>query len=229
MSDPKPQGESMPFDLEQVDRLLTTTRTVRKRLDLERPVDRELLLECLELALQAPNGSNTQTWRFLLVGDPERKRAIAELCQEASGGIGVRLMEKARAEGDTRTERLYASAVHLLDHLHEVPWLVIPCYLGRPGHFADNASMASASLYGSMFPAVWSLQLALRSRGLGSAITTIHLLKEKEIAELLGIPEDVTQIALLPVAWTKGDEFRPAPRQPVEEVSFVDAWGEPPR
>ena len=219
----------MTFDLEQVDRLLTTTRAVRRRLDLDRPVDRELLLECLELALQAPNGSNTQTWRFVLIGDAERKRAIAELCREASGGIGVRLMEEARTAGDTRTERLYASAVHLLDHLEEVPWLVIPCYLGGPAHFDDNASMAAASLYGSMFPAVWSFQLALRSRGLGSAITTVHLLREKEIGALLGIPEDVTQIALLPVAWTKGDEFRRASRQPVDEVTYVDEWGRAPR
>jgi nitroreductase len=218
----------MPFDLEQVDRLLTTTRAVRRRLDLERPVERALLLECLELALQAPNGSNTQPWRFLLIGDAERKRAIAELCREASGGIGVRLMEEARKAGDGPTERLYGSAVYLLDNLEKVPWLVIPCYLGKPGHFADSDSMASASLYGSMFPAIWSLQLALRSRGLGSVITTLHLLREAEIAELLGIPEDVTQIALLPVAWTKGDAFRPAERQPVEEVSFVDEWGSAP-
>lgn len=218
----------MAFDLDQVDRLLTTTRTVRRRLDLTRPVELDVVLECLRLALQAPNGSNQQSWRFVIVRDAERRRAIAEICRRASGGIGERLIEKARAEGDEESERLYGSAVHLLDHLHEVPILVVPCYLGRPTHFADNASMAAASLYGSMFPAIWSFQLALRSRGLGSAITTVHLLREAEVAQVLGIPENVTQIALLPVAYTQGDDFRPAARLPVEQVSCVDRWDNAP-
>jgi nitroreductase len=218
----------MEFDLEQVDRLLTTTRAVRRRLDLERPVEQDVLLDCLKIALQAPNGSNRQSWRFVIVRDPGKKKAIAEHCRESSGDIGVRLQEEARAAGDHATERLYASAVYLMDHLEEVPVLVIPCYVGRPEHFAGNAAMGAASLYGSIFPAVWSFQLALRSRGLGSAITTVHLLREAEIAKVLGIPDDVSQIALLPVAYTKGTDFRPAPRQPLEEVTYVDAWGTAP-
>lgn len=228
MARPGASGECpLKFDLEQVDHLLTTTRAVRRRLDLERPVEMSVVLACLDLALQAPNGSNRQSWRFMLVTDATKKRAIADLCREASGGAGERLIETARAEGDRETERLYLSAVHLLKCLEDIPLLAIACYVGKPGHFADNASMANASLYGSVFPAIWSFQLALRSRGLGSSITTLHLLREREIAELLGIPEDVTQIAMLPIAYTKGGDFRRASRQPAAQVSFLDTWGAP--
>lgn len=212
---------SRPFDTATTDRLLSTTRSVRRRLDLERPVERAVVLDCLRLAIQAPTASNTQRWRFLVVTDAAKRAALADLYREA----GADYLRGAARSSEGQTRRVYESAVYLAEHLHEVPVHVIPCILGR----ADGGANAqAASHYGSILPAAWSFMLALRSRGLGAAWTTLHLLKEKEAAALLGIPDDVTQVALLPVAYTLGDEFQPAARPPVEEVTYLDAWGEPP-
>ena len=210
-----------PFDLDEVDRLLSTTRAVRRRLDLERPVERELILECIALSQQAPTASNSQTWRWIVVTDAARRREIARLYAEA----GRDYLERARkglAGGDAQTRRVYASAFYLLEHLHEVPVHVIPCVAARLPKDAPPA--AAASLYGSILPAVWSFQLALRSRGLGSAWTTLHLFREAEAAKLLGIPDGVTQVALLPVAWTKRGDFRPARRPPPETITCFERW-----
>ncbi|HUC37824.1 MAG TPA: nitroreductase family protein [Acidimicrobiales bacterium] len=207
------------FDTTITDRLLTTTRAVRKRLDLERPVETPLILDCLRVALQAPTGSNAQGWRWLVVTDPAKRAELARLYAE--GGAGY-LRSAAKNEMDDQTRRVYESALHLTEILDRVPVHVIPCVHGR----AEKApNIASASMYGSIIPAVWSFMLALRSRGLGSAWTTLHLFKEKEAAELLGIPADVTQVALVPVAYTTGGDFKPARRRPAEEVTYWDAWG----
>jgi nitroreductase len=210
------------FDTEVTDRLLSTTRSVRKRLDLDRPVEPEVILECLRLAVQAPTASNGQNWRWLVVTDAAKRAEIARLYAE--GGAGY-LRSAAAREMDPQTKRVYESAVHLADVLGRVPVHVIACLQGR----VDNApNIIAASLYGSIIPAAWSFMLALRSRGLGSAYTTMHLLKEKEVAALLGIPDDITQVALFPVAYTVGDDFKPAERPPVETITYWDTWGNHP-
>ena len=210
----------MTFDTSVTDRLLTTTRAVRRRLDLERPVEESVVLDCLRLAIQAPTGSNAQGWRWIVVTDPEKRSELARMYAE--GGAGY-LKAAAGQEKDDQTRRVYESALHLTEILDRVPVHVIPCIEGR----ADNApNILSASAYGSIIPAAWSFMLALRSRGLGSAWTTLHLFKEKEAAEMLGIPyEKVTQVALIPVAYTVGQDFQPAKRPPVEGITYWDSWG----
>ena len=207
------------FDLEQTDRLLTTTRAVRKRLDLTRPVDPEVITDCLRIATQAPSGSNAQRWRWLVVTDPDKKRALGEY-YEKSFSAYIAPKQQAIA-GDAHRMRITDSAVHLATHLGEVPAIVIPCVLDRP---PTSDGEAMAGFWGGILPAVWSFQLALRSRGLGSAWTTLHLNYEREVGELLGIPDTVTQVALLPVAYYTGETFKPAPRRPVEEITYWDGW-----
>jgi nitroreductase len=209
-----------PFDLNETDKLLSTTRAVRRRLDLDRPVERDVILDCIRLSQQAPTASNTQQWRWMVVTDPAKRKAIGEIY-----GRGKQFIDQAKAqisEDDAQTHRVYDSAGWLLDHIGEVPALVIPCLQGRLPEGAPNG-MAAAT-YGSIFPAVWSFQLALRSRGLGSTLTTIHLFFEADVAKLLGIPEDVMQVALLPVAYTKGTDFKVATRPPAEEITSFDDW-----
>jgi nitroreductase len=206
------------------DELLTTTRSVRKRLDLDRPVEREVIETCIEIALQAPTGSNMQHWQWVVVTDPEKKRALAELYRRSfepyAAGPG-----RNYPEGDPRAEHQAAvrsSAQYLSDHFHEVPAMVIPCAEGR----IDGAqTQVQAGYWGSVLPAVWSFMLALRARGLGSAWTTLHLAFEQEAADLVGIPYDrITQAGLFPVAYTKGTDFKPASRLPVSQVVHWDQW-----
>jgi nitroreductase len=211
-----------PFDLAETDRLLSTTRAVRRRLDLSRPVERETILECIRLSQQAPTASNTQRWRWLVLTDAEPRRRLAALYGEIAR-VALPEGRRLHARGDAQTGRVYDSAGWLAEHLHEVPVLVIPCLEERLPEPLGSA--AAAALYGSIFPAVWSFQLALRSRGLGSTLTTLHLFREREAAQLLGIPDGVTQVALLPVAYTRGTEFRPARRPPAESVTWWNAWG----
>ncbi len=209
------------MDTETVDHLLTTTRSVRKRLDLDRPVEREVILDCLRLAIQAPTGSNQQGWRFLVVTDPQIKAKLGELYR--AGGEEYLRAGMEAASDDTGQRRVMDSAWHLLEVIDQVPAMLIPCHRGRPPE-----GIAAAGYYGSILPAVWSFMLALRSRGLGSAWTTFHLAYEREAAELLDIPyERVTQTALLPVAYTVGTDFKPAPRRPVEEITYGDRWRAP--
>jgi len=209
-----------PFDLAETDRLLSTTRAVRRRLDLDRPVERSVLLDCIRLAQQAPTASNTQTWRWLVVQDPDKRASVADVYRR-----GAVFLEEARAQltpDDAQSHRVYDSAEYLIEHLHRVPALVIPCVEGRLPPGAPNGM--AAAVYGSIFGAIWSFQLALRSRGLGSALTTLHLFTEKDVAEILGIPENVMQCALLPVAYTIGTDFKPAQRPPPESITHFDRW-----
>lgn len=209
------------FDLDGVDRLLGTTRAVRKRLDLGRPVPRELILECISLSQQAPTGSNRQGWRWLVVTDAAKRRELAEIYKRG-GAEYLSAALKATPPGDAQTRRVYESALWLVEHLHEVPVHVIPCALGRVN---DSQPLGMrAGFYGSIYPAVWSFQLALRSRGLGSVLTTLHMNREEEAAALLGIPKDVTQVGLLPVAFTKGLDFKPAARPAPDSITFFDRW-----
>jgi nitroreductase len=212
----------MEFDLAQTDALLSTTRAVRKRLDFDRDVPDDVLLECLQLAVQAPTGSNRQGWRWMVVRDAEKKEALAELYRQAGGDY---LAEAAKnAESGTQQGRVMDSANFLAQKFGEVPVMVIPMIIGR---LEDDSANSAAGLMGSIIPAMWSFQLALRSRGLGSCLTTIHLQREKEAAELLGIPDHMTQVGLLPVAYTKGTDFKAAARPPVEEITYLDTYKNP--
>jgi nitroreductase len=218
----------MPILDLSIDTLLTTTRSVRKRLDLSRPVEPEVIRECLELALQAPTGSNAQSWHFVVVTDPQQRQALAALYRKG----GARYIEQiapllqqraAPSEQEARTlARIFDSSQYLIDHLHEVPVHVIPCIQGRTDHLPI---IAQAGTWGSIMPAAWSFMLAARSRGLGTSLTSFHLFFEQEAAEVLGIPyQEVMQAALIPVAYTLGTDFKPAPRKPLESVLHWDRW-----
>jgi nitroreductase len=208
-------------DISSVDELLTTTRSVRKRLDLTRPVGRDVILECIRLAMQAPTASNAQDWRWVVVTDADKRAAIAEIYRSVGAEY---LTHAASTESDPQTRRVYESALGLTEVLGDVPVHVIPCLESR---FDGADQLVSASAWASIIPAGWSFLLALRSRGLGSVWTTMHLAKEREVGELLGIPATATQAALFPVAYTIGTDFRPASRPPAETVTFWNTWGEP--
>jgi nitroreductase len=212
----------MDFDLAQTDALLSTTRAVRKRLDLEREVPDDVLLDCLQLAVQAPTGSNQQGWRWMVIRDAEKKQALQDLYNEAGGDY----LASAAADLDSETQqgRVIDSANYLAQNLANVPVLLIPLIIGR---LPDNSANAAAGLMGSIMPAMWSFQLALRSRGLGSCLTTLHLAKEQEAADLLGIPDHMTQAGLLPVAYTKGTDFKPAKRDDVAKITYLDTYKNP--
>lgn len=220
----------MDFDLAQTDALLSTTRAVRKRLDLERDVPDDVLLDCLRLAVQAPTGSNAQGWRWLFVRDADTKAALADIYRRG-GGEYLAAAKELAADADRQQGAVIDSAAYLADHLGEVPVLMIPLIIGRldeiAGSPAANVNAAAAGLMGSILPAVWSFQLALRSRGLGSCYTTLHLNLEQEAAELLGIPGHMSQAGLLPVAYTKGTDFKPAERPPVERIAYLDRYKQP--
>ena len=208
------------MDTSAVDEVLTTTRAVRKRLDLTRPVEREVILECVRLAMQAPTASNAQDWRWVVITDSEKRAAIAEIYRS----VGAEYLAHAAANTtDPQTQRVYQSALGLTETLAKVPVHVIPCLEGR---FDGADQLIAASAWASIIPAGWSFLLALRSRGLGSVWTTMHLAKEQEVAEVLGIPSTVTQAALFPVAYTIGTDFRPASRPPAETITFWNTWGE---
>jgi nitroreductase len=203
------------------DELLTTTRSVRKRLDLTRPVPLELVKECLQIALQAPTGGNNQGWHWIVVTDPELRAKIGAyyrrsfmVYRESRGPV------RGSTEKQAATQRVSSSADWLADHMGEVPVLVIAAIFASEELPAEN----QAGLWGSLLPAAWSYQLAARARGLGSAWTTLHLPYEKEIAELLGIPPRVRQGVLLPTAYFTGETFKPAHREPVDTVLHLDHW-----
>lgn len=211
------------FDLAETDRLLTTTKQVRKRLDLTRPVPYAELLECIEIAGHAPMGGNLERNRWIVVDDPELKARIAERFAEVGRPY---LAVNSELRGDDRSQKVIDSASFLVDHLAEVPALVISMRLDRPPLSPDSQG-GTAAYYGSVLPGVWSFQLAARARGIGSAWTTFHLEHEAEIAELLGIPASVTQVCLLAVGYYTGDSFTPAPRRPASEVTFLNRWKNP--
>ena len=224
----------MDLDLASVDHVLTTTRSVRRRLDFEREVPLDLVEEALEIALQAPTGANTQTWRFMVVTDSAKKTKIADYYRQAAGAYvegrtalsktGVTMMREYEADDLRQQQRaaLMKSGGYLMQHMQRAPVMIIPCIEGR---FEHEDVFTQASMWGSILPATWSLMLALRARRLASAWTTLHLQYEREISELLGIPPDYTQAALLPVAWLAGGDLKPAARLPVKEVTFWDSWG----
>jgi nitroreductase len=209
------------------DQLLTTTRSVRKRLDLDRPVEPEIIDECLRVALQAPSGSNRQGWHWIVVTDPDLRAGIADHYRRAASpylaSACARLAESeaAGAERATTQRSVYESTVYLADNLHRVPVHVLACIEGDAETVPPRYQ---AGFWGSLLPAAWSFMLALRARGLGSAWTTFHLRYAKEVGELLGIPPAVTQGVLLPVAYTVGTDFKAAPREPLDRVVHRNRW-----
>ncbi len=225
------------LDLGSVDRVLKTTRSVRLRLDLERQVPETLIEEAIDVALQAPTGANSQDWRFVVVTDPDLRQKLAGIYRKGSDlylggktGLARTGMSVSRqyAADDPRQQRMpkvVESAVHLIDNLHRVPVHIVPCIAGR---FEKEDVFTQAAMWGSILPATWSLMLALRARGVASAWTTFTLLHERETADLLGIPPEYTQAALLPVAWLKGGDIHPAPRFPARQVTFWNRWGQRP-
>jgi nitroreductase len=204
------------------DEVLTTTRAVRKRLDLERPVPRELILECADIAFQAPTGSNRQDWHLVFVEEPEKKRALADLYAKTFDQY-INTRGPLYEPDDLRAQRadfVRGSAVYLREHFHEVPVLLVPLIRGR---IEGAGVFAQASYWGSILPTVWSFMLAARERGLGTAWTTLHLPEEEAAAEVIGFDHaEWTQAGLFPVAYTIGTDFKPAPRLPTESlVTFI--------
>jgi nitroreductase len=206
------------------DGVLTTTRSVRKRLDFDKPVPREVLMECLDIALQAPTGSNAQGWQWMFVEEPAKKKALADIYR-ANATPYLDLPKPVRGDiRDNQMDAVMNSAKYLNENFEKAPVLMIPLLEGRPEGF--DAGM-QASYWGSLLPAVWSYMLALRERGLGSAWTTLHLIGdgEKQAADLLGIPyESYTQGGLFPIAYTKGTDFKLAKRLPAAELTHWDTW-----
>jgi nitroreductase len=208
--------------------LLTATRSARKALDLNAPVELDVIRECLAVGLQAANGSNQQAWRWLIVTDPKLRSRIAQWYRETYlGKVGGQFIAGLMPEGTPET-RLMSSTEWLAAHLADVPALVIPCYEPSYPRQDGDESFYLATLYGSIFPAVWNFQLALHTRGYGTCITTLHLHRERDIGELLGVPASYVQGCLLPVGRLRdGHHFTPAPRRPVDEVIGINGWEQP--
>lgn len=208
--------------------LLRTTRAARKTLDLTRPVPREVLLECIEIAIQAPVASNLPNWHFVVVTDPAKKKALADIylqgwaLYQAMPGSAV-AVKFENAERQATQDRVAASADFLANHLAEVPALVIPC-LGL--NVEQLPRFAQAAMWGSILPAAWNFMLAAHTRGLGTSLTTLHLFKEEEAARILGIDyPNVTQAGLIPTGYLKeGVRFKPGPRDPVAPIIHWDTW-----
>lgn len=215
------------MDLVTADKLLMSTRSVRRRLDFTRSVEPEVIERCIHIALQAPTGGNSQGWHFVVVTDSLKRSDIAEWYRRA-WHVYAASPDSGRpriGEEDPRFEqqkRIISSAAYLAEHLHEAPVLIIGCVAGR----VENAGpLAQASLYGSVLPACWSLMLALRARGVGAAWTTLHIMFEKEVAKILAIPDDITQAVLLAAGYYKGAEFKPAERLPAASRTHWNSWG----
>src|SRR4051794_26568858 len=209
------------------DELLTTTRAVRKRLDFDKPVPLELVRECIDIATQAPTGSNQQGWHWYVVTDKDKRAALGDMYKRAfelykSMPFYAGAISTGDPERDATQQRVASSAEYLAERMGDAPVLLIPCITGR---LEGEMTLSSASLWGSLLPAVWSFCLAARARGLGTSWTTLHLMFEQQCAELLGIPFDtVSQGALIPLAFTKGTDFKPAPRIDLDPILHIDSW-----
>ena len=204
--------------------VVETTRSVRRRLDYDRPVEAEVLNRCIDAAVQAPTGLNQEAWRFLVLTEDEPKRAVADLYRASMESLSDRLRDQLPPEmRDRKLPSERPTYVGLAENLHRMPALILVCSEGRPA--PDNAAMQVA-FYGSVLPAAWSLMLALRASGLGTTWTTLLVTEEEKVAAALGIPEDVTQTILLPVAYTLGAILKPAKRKGAVEVTYWNRWAQ---
>jgi len=210
-----------------LDELLTTTRAVRKRLDLSRPVEREVILECLAMAQQAPTASNMQNWHFVVVTDPSKRAALAEIYRKGwelylTMPIAAPNLHFANPDHNTMQTRIMESISHFIEHFHEIPVYVIPCISGRS---EGQPAVIQSALWGTIGPAPWSFMLAARARGLGTVWTCLHLFFEEEAAQVLGIPyTEVMQACLIPVAYTQGTRFKPGWREPLDTIVHWETW-----
>jgi len=209
-------------DLASVDLALTTTRSVRRRIDWQRAVPRPVIEQCIDIATQAPTGLDLEAWRFLVVTEPDRKQQLADLYRRAFEELGQLRTDHAERTG-IEPPIVRPVVRELADRLHEMPALILVCMLGRP----DDSIARQVGFYGSVLPAAWSLMVALRARGIGSTWTSLHLLHEDATAALLGIPADVTQTVLLPVGYMRDAKLRRADRKPAAEVTYWERWGDP--
>jgi nitroreductase len=209
------------------DELLTTTRAVRKRLDLSRPVEREVILECLAIAQQAPTASNMQNWHFVVVTDPGKRAALAKIYRK---GWDLYLtmpnaapnLHFANPAHDAMHTRIMATVPPFIEHFHDIPVYVIPCLSGRSD---GQPAVIQSALWGTIAPAAWSFMLAARARGLGTVWTSLHLFFEEEAAQVLGIPyAEVMQACLIPVAYTQGTRFKPGWREPLDTMVHWETW-----
>ena len=216
----------LPLDPDQ---LLSTTRAVRKRLDFSRPVPDELIRECVSIAMQSPSGSNNLTMQFVIVKDPAKRKAIGDVYKQcysiyqSMDGVYIRSIDKGEADANAQQQRSADSADYLGEHMGDAPALVIACNMGVR---ADGTpGMMTSSLMGNVLPAMWSFMLAARARGLGTAWTTVHLMMEQQVADILGIPfESVQQVCLSPLAFTKGTDFKAAARPSADSIIHWDQW-----
>lgn len=212
-----------------VDEALSTTRAVRKRLDFDKPVETAVLEECLELAVQSPTGSNMQAWQWMVVTDPDKRKALGDIYRKGwelyttmEGNVAT-AYKGDDTERIAQQDRVLSSAEYLAENFEKAPAMLIPCL---PGRLDGLPALASASLFGSILPGVWSFMLAARERGLGTSWTTIHLMHEQEAADVLDIPfDEVTQCALITVGYTKGTDFKPAKRPPMDTITHWNGWG----
>jgi nitroreductase len=216
----------LPLDADQ---LLTTTRAVRKRLDFSRPVEDSVIRECVEVAMQSPSGSNNMTMQFVVVRDEAKRQAIGEVyrqCYEiyrSLDGIYIGSIDKGDVAGNAQQSRSASSADFLADRMGEVPALILACNAGSRVEGAP--AMMAASMMGNVLPAMWSFMLAARARGLGTAWTTVHLMMEQQVADIVGIPFDTVQQACLsPLAYTVGTDFKPAARPAADSIIHWDTW-----
>ena len=204
------------------DQLLSTTRAVRKRLDFTKPVPDELVRECVALALQAPSGSNEITMRFVVVRDMAMIAAIAGVYQQcwqiySSLPVFAGAIKRETTDLQAQQDRVVDSATYLSEHMAECPALVIGCTTS--GRLDGAPAAQSASALANILPAMWSFMLAARARGLGTAWTTIHLMMEQAVADVVDIPFDtMQQVCLTPLAFTKGTDFKPAQRPDPDTV-----------
>lgn len=213
------------------DQLLSTTRAVRKRLDFDQPVPDELIRECVGLAMQSPSGSNNMTMQFVVVRDPAKREAIGEVYRQCYSmyqqmdGVYIRSIDKGDSDSNAQQQRSADSADFLGDNMGRAPALVLGCTIGMRTEATGGMGMMVSSVMGNVLPAMWSFMLAARARGLGTSWTTVHLMMEQQVADILGIPFDsVQQVCLSPLAFTKGSDFKPAARPSPDSILHWDGW-----
>ncbi len=205
------------FDVAEADRLLSTTRAVRRRIDTDRPVADDVLFDCIDVAEQAPSGGNVASRRWLVIRDPATKRRLAELYAE-SGEFMTKIADRLEGTGHAQ-EKVFASSAHLVEHFDAAPALVIAGIWGR------HDDSGRPGLFDSVLQSAWSFNLALRARGLGTAWTTMLNAREAELTEILGIPPGVTTVVTFPVGYTIGTDFKAVARRPAEEITYFERWG----